>query len=50
MTADIALLTKRQHLLTARIASTRDPFLRDNLSRDLSHIVAQIEAVKGSAA
>lgn len=50
MSADITLLTKRQQLLAARIASTRDPFLRDNLSRDLSHIMAQIEAVKGSAA
>jgi hypothetical protein len=40
----------RQNLLTARIATTRDPFLRDNLSRDLSHILARIEELKSPAA
>ena len=50
MTADLSLLPKRQHLLTTRIAHTRDPFLRDNLSRDLNHVLARIEELKASAA
>ena len=31
MTADLGLLRQREQLLSARIASTEDPFLRDNL-------------------
>ena len=50
MTADMNVLRRRQELLSARIANTQDPFLRDNLSDDLAQIVAQIETLRDSAA
>jgi hypothetical protein len=50
MTADIELLRKREALLAERIASTDDPFLRDNLVSDLNSITARIRALIESAA
>ena len=50
MTADLVLLRQREQLLSARIASTEDPFLRDNLESDRQKILAQIEALSNSAA
>ncbi len=50
MTADLNLLRRREELLTARIESTQDPFLRDNLVGDLHQVVARISALLESAA
>lgn len=50
MTADLVLLRERAELLSARIANTDDPYLKDNLSSDLDKIQAQIEALQSSAA
>ena len=50
MTADLNLLRKREELLAARIESTQDPFLRDNLVRDLQNVSAHISSLLESAA
>ena len=50
MTADLVLLRQREQLLSARIASTEDPFLRVNLESERQKILAQIEALCNSAA
>jgi hypothetical protein len=50
MTADLGILRQREQLLSARIAGTEDPFLRDNLESDRQKILAQIEALSNSAA
>lgn len=50
MTADLNLLRKREALLVARIESTQDPFLRENLYGDLHQVVARISALLENAA
>ncbi len=50
MTADLVLLRQREQLLSARIASTEDPSLRDNLESDRQKILAQIESLSNTAA
>lgn len=50
VTADLTLLRQREDLLNARIATTQDPFLRDNLLKDLEKIVAQIQSLSSPAA
>jgi hypothetical protein len=50
MTADLDLLRKREALLSARIQTTQDPFLRENLNADLHNVVRRITALLESAA
>ena len=50
MNQKLALLKMRESLLTSRIANTRDPFLRDNLSGDLRSVRSQISALVDIAA
>lgn len=50
MNADLELLHKRAQLLSDRIASTDDVFLRENLAGDLAHVNATIAAVTSSVA
>jgi hypothetical protein len=50
MTADLDLLRKREALLTARIQTTEDPFLRENLYSDLHHVVRRIATLLETAA
>lgn len=50
VTADLTLLRQRKELLNARIATTQDPFLRDNLLSDLEKIEAQIRSLSNPAA
>jgi hypothetical protein len=50
MSADLNLLRRREEMLTARIESTQDPFLRDNLVGDLQQVVARISALMEAAA
>jgi hypothetical protein len=50
MTADLVLLRQREQLLSARIAATQDPYLRENLVSDLQQITAQIQALSNPAA
>ncbi len=50
MSADLSLLRKREELLTARIQTTQDPFLRENLIGDLYQVVARINSLLESAA
>jgi hypothetical protein len=50
MTADLGVLRQREQLLSARIATTEDPNLRENLVSDLQKIAAQIAALSDSAA
>lgn len=50
MTADLMLLQQRQELLCARIATTTDPSLRENLQSDLRAILERIEALSSPVA
>lgn len=50
MSADLNLLRRREELLMARIQSTQDPFLRDNLMGDLHQVTARISALMEAAA
>ncbi len=50
MTADLLLLQQRQELLCARIASTTDPYLRENLESDLRAINDRIASLSSPAA
>lgn len=50
VTADLTLLRQREELLNARIATTQDPFLRENLISDLEKIVNQIHSLSTPAA
>lgn len=44
MNADLDMLQKRAQLLSDRIATTDDVFLRENLAGDLAHVKATIAA------
>lgn len=50
MTTDLDLLRKRESLLTQRIETTDDPFLRENLRGDLACVVTRIRILLESAA
>lgn len=50
MSADLTLLRRREELLMARIETTQDPFLRENLLGDLRVVTARINALTEAAA
>ena len=49
MNVDVEILRKRAQLLSERIATTDDVFLRENLAGDLAHVNTVIAAASAVA-